>query len=343
MARMATGVSNRLRTLALLAAACGLPAARAAAATCPDAATCSPPADVWVVSTRRLPCIASAPATAALAVERCTDPTCGRWERADLASLLDDPGRPLQIFIHGNRYQPGDAKSQGLQFDRKAAACCPPGPPVRTVIFSWPSEQEGLLLRDGRAKYERAHADGHYLGWLLGRIPADQPLAIVAYSFGALITVEALEDRVAAERSAGGGLYPWTTRSGRTHLVFIAPAVRCDAFAPRGPYRETLAGCDRLTLVINSRDDALRFFPWLDKQVRADALGYVGMPGRWAPPEVEFSASDAAAIVGKNHGLPLYLASPALTRRLAQGALADLGTDAGADVEAAIEPAHTGR
>lgn len=316
-----------LPALVLLVAAAALPPTCAAGPACPPE-TCPPEADIWLVSTRRLPCITSAPATADLAVERCVDPACGRWERADLANLLDDPGRPLQIFIHGNRYEPGEAKSQGLQFDRTMAAGCPAGPAVRTIIFSWPSEQESLLLRDGRAKYARAHADGHYLGWLLGQVPEPQPVAIVAYSFGALITVEALEDRVAAERAAGSGRHPWTTRSGRTNIVFIAPAVRCDAFAPRGPYRETLAGCDRLTLVINSRDDALRFFPWLDRRVRADALGYVGMPHRWVPPEVAFSATDAAALVGRNHGLPLYLAAPSLARRIAVSALTDLGTDA---------------
>lgn len=327
MARNICRFQGRIRGLIVLALAFGLPPARAESLLCPAPAAFPAGGDVWLVSTRRLPRIAAAPATAALAIERCVDPACGRWERADLASLLDDPARPLQIFIHGNRYEPCEAKSQGLQLDRTVAACCPAAPPVRTVIFSWPSVQDGVLLRDGRAKYGRAHADGHYLGWFLGQLPPEQPVAIVAYSFGALITVEALDDLIAAERSGAGSRPPWTTRPGRTNIVFIAPAVRCDAFGPRGPYSETLAGCDRLTLVINTRDDALRFFPWLDKRVRAAALGYVGMPHRWAPPGVEFSATDAAAIVGKNHGLPLYLAAPSLTWRIATAARTDLGTD----------------
>lgn len=323
-----------MRTIALMiVAASGLRLAAAAspalgAGAGPAAACCQTDADVWLVSTRRLPCISAAPAAADLAVERCIDPARGRWERSDLASLTADASRPLLVFIHGNRYEPGEAKSQGLQFVRQAIGCCPTAGPVRTVIFSWPSEQEGLLLRDGRAKYGRAHADGHYLGWFLRHLEPDRPLAIVAYSFGALITLEALEDLVAADAAADAG--GWSGRPGRTHLVFIAPAVRCDALAPRGPYRETLAGCDRLTLLINSRDDALRFFPWIDKRVHADALGYVGMPRRWLPGDIEFLATDAAGIVGKNHGLPLYLASPALTRRIATAALAGLGPDAAA-------------
>jgi hypothetical protein len=35
---------------------------------------------------------------------------------------------------------------------------------------------------------------------------------------------------------------------------------------------------------------------------------------------VEFSAVDGANIIGKNHGLPLYLASPSLTKRLCSAA-----------------------
>lgn len=279
--------------------------------------------DVWTVSTRRLAGVCRLPDAPRFAIERCADPDCCRWEPADLPGLLDDPARPLLVFIHGNRYDTASAKQQGVLLARHCMAACPGSCRPRVVVFSWPSSQQGILLKDGRAKYGRAHADGHYLAWLLGQVPPERPVAIIGYSFGALITLEALEDLVAAERAGRTDLAPWTRRAGRTHLVFVAPAVRCDALAPRGPYAETLACFDRLTLVVNSRDDALKFFPCLDPDVRADALGYVGMPRRWAG-TAEFTATDAARIVGKNHGLPLYLASPTLTRRIASGALESL-------------------
>ena len=279
--------------------------------------------DAWMVSTRRLPGICRLPTAADLAVERCVDADRGRWERSDLERLLDDASRPLLVFIHGNRYESGEAKSQGVLLARHCTAGCPGGCRPRVVIFSWPSAQQGILLKDGRAKYDRAHADGHYLAWFLGRVAPERPVAIVGYSFGALITLEALEDLVAAERAGRADILPWTRRTGRTHLVFVAPAVRCDALAPRGPYAETLACFDRLTLVINSRDDALKFFPWLDRDLRVDALGKVGMPRRWAG-GAEFVATDAANVVGKQHGLPLYLSSPSLSRRIAHGALESL-------------------
>lgn len=274
--------------------------------------------DVWLVSTRHLPGICRLPDSASLVVEQRV--ASGRWERADLGGLLAGD-QPLVIFIHGNRYELADSRQQGVRLARQLEACCPAAGSARTVIFSWPSGQQALLLKDGRAKYERAHADAHYLAWLLGQVEPTRPVAVVGYSFGAIISLGALDDLVAAERSGRGDLQPWIHRSGRTHFVFIAPAVRCDALAPRGPYRDTLECIDRLTLVINSRDDALRFFPLLDRELRIDALGHVGMPRRWLPPEVEFTATEAAAIVGKQHGLQLYLASPALARTIAAGAL----------------------
>jgi len=280
-----------------------------------------PAPDVWVVSSRGLPCTGRLPETVRFRVERLRDDGTA-WERADLAGLLSDPLKPVMVFIHGNRYDHAVARQQGLDLARRADACANRN--LRTVIYSWPSEQQGILLRDGRAKYERAFSEGHYLAWLLGQLEPCRPLAIVGYSYGAIITLEAFEDLAAAERTGRGNVHRWSDRPGPVNVVFIAAAIRCDALAPRGPYRETLAGLDRLTLLTNSTDDALRFFPLLDCGQRAEALGYVGMPRRWMPPEVAFSSVDATNVVGRTHGFPHYLASPALMRRICTGATAGL-------------------
>ena len=280
-----------------------------------------PTADVWVASTRRQPGICRMPRRAALDVERLSGGDRGRWERADLEELLAEPRRPLVVFIHGNRYAAHEARSQGLRLARLIAATCPDADPVRTLVFSWPSEQQGLLLRDVRAKYDRAHADGHYLAWLLSRVEPDRPVAVVGYSYGALVGLVALDDLASAARA---GAPAWAGRPGRTHLVFVVPAVRCDALAPRGPHRAALAGVDRLTLVTNSADHALQFFECVDRSARVEALGTAAMPRRWVPAEVEYSALDAAGVVGSGHPLPLYLDAPALARRITAGAVAGL-------------------
>lgn len=284
--------------------------------------------DVWVVSTRRLPDIGFLPRHVGLDVERLVPGAgCSRWIRSDLSSLLDDPHRPLMIFIHGNRYDAASAKSQGLLLARRVAAARPDDPPARTVIFSWPSSQEGLLLRDSRAKYERSMSEGHYFAWLLGQVEPGRPVAIVAYSYGSLIALEALDNLVAAERAGRSDLQPWIERPARLHLVLVASAVRYDALAPCGEYRSVLGCIDRLTLLNNTRDQALRFFEFIDPDLRTEALGHENMPSRWLPQEIEFEQVDAAAIVGKSHRFPPYLDSSALRQRLARGAVDGLSGD----------------
>jgi len=301
-------------------------------------AACNPRAargdDVWIVSTRRLPSICTVPTAPNLDVQRFVGDGCGprsgrgRWQQADFASLLgpDEHGhvKPLVIFIHGNRYEADEARQQGLLLARHCAAACPDAGPVRTVIYSWPSTQQGILGKDGRAKYERAYSEGRYMAWMLGQIDPDRPVGIIGYSFGALITLEALDDLMQAEHSGRTDLQPWRHRPAQTNLMFIAAAVRCDAFAPRGPYRHTLDCVDRVSLIINPRDKALMFFPLLDRRVGAEALGHTGMPRSWMPEHVEFLAVNAEDIIGKKHGLPLYLASPSLTKRLCSSATCGL-------------------
>ena len=284
--------------------------------------------DVWVVSTRRLPDINCVPTNVTFGVERLTaDATCSRWIQSDLPSLLDDPQRPLMIFIHGNRYDSADAKSQGVLLARRLTACHPKAPATRTVIFSWPSSREGHLLQDSRAKYERSMTEGRYLAWLLGQMDPGRPVAVVAYSYGGLIALEALDHVVGAERSGRSNLQPWLDRPARLHLVLVASAVRQDALAPRGEYRKVLRCVDRLTLLNNTRDNALRFFEFVDPDLGTEALGREHMPSRWMPPEIEFIQVDAAPIVGKSHRFPPYLDSPSLRKRMASGALDGLTND----------------
>jgi len=277
--------------------------------------------DVWVVSTRGLPGVCRMPDQVNFGVQRLRADGAV-WERANPADLFDDSTRPVMVFIHGNRYEHASAMQQGLELARRTALCGGSG--VRTIVYSWPSEQQGILLRDGRAKYERAFLEGHYLAWLLGQFEPGRPLAIVGYSFGAIITLEAFQDLSRSDRPGGVHSGGWRDREAPVNVVFIAPAVRCDALAPGGPYRDAVEHIDRLTLLTNSTDDALRFFRLLERSHRTEALGYVGMPRSWLPAGVPFSSVDAANVVGRTHGFSHYLASPALMRRICTGAAAGI-------------------
>ena len=282
-------------------------------------ACCEP--NIWVFSTRHLPGICCIPEVVNPTVQRYEPEHC-RWLSDDVGSLLSGKG-PLVIFLHGNRYDAWSAKQQGIRLAKRCSFFTSHSVDTQLMIYSWPSQQDGCLLKDGRNKYHRCFTEGHYLAWLLGQIDPERPVVFIGYSFGALITLEALEDLVAAENS-GRPVSPWQHRPGDTRLIFVAPAVRCDAFAPCGKYRETLACVDRVSLTINSRDDALRFFHLLDTRTKVDALGYNGMPRRWMPPEISYSAVDARRIIGREHGFPLYLKSNTLMHRICRDAYSGL-------------------
>jgi hypothetical protein len=285
--------------------------------TCSPAASCRQ-RDVWSVITRGLPDIGRMPTHVNPGVERLDARGC--WQKTDLSGLLENPRQPLLVFIHGNRYDHGSAREQGLLLAARTSATCADAADVRTVIFSWPSDKQGILLRDSRAKYERAVTEGHYLAWLLSQVEPDRPVAIVGYSYGSLVALEALEDLVHAECTGRSDVQTWTDRTAPLHVVLVAAAVRQDAFAPRGPYRETLPCIDRLTVLYNSDDIALRFFEYVDRSLRTEALGHDGMPAGWIPRGIGFSQVDCAEIVGPSHRFKNYLASSTLMRRICSGA-----------------------
>jgi pimeloyl-ACP methyl ester carboxylesterase len=295
--------------------------------TCPAQEVSAQQPDVWVVSTRCLPTTCLIQEDPAFTVERLVPAGQGRhhWELADLGEMLSDPTQPLTVFIHGNRYDSASAKQQGLALSHRISRMSFSDTPVRTVIFSWPSQKQGCLIRDGRSKYQRCYTDAHYLAALLNRVDPRQPVSIVGYSFGALIALEAFEDLCRPD--SGGSpcdLVSLACRPGTVRVVLVAPAVRSDALAPCGPYRESLACVDRLTVIINSRDEALRFFPLLDRHSDLPALGYVGMPRSWVSAKTAFQISDAAPIVGRGHSLTGYLESSTLSSLIATGAVGGL-------------------
>jgi len=109
--------------------------------------------DVWVVSTRCLGGTCNVPETPRFSVEQCVLANGGRcnWQRAELSDMLAEPARPLVIFIHGNRYDAAAAREQGLRLaSRLGGRACAPA--VRTVMCSWPRDQQGVLGQGSRRK-----------------------------------------------------------------------------------------------------------------------------------------------------------------------------------------------
>lgn len=267
--------------------------------------------DVWSVSTRCLPRICHPVADADFLVERRNTPGC--WSQAAVEELSATE-RPVVFFIHGNRYDSAAAKRHAVSLARRLDACRPDAAPVRTIVFSWPSESRGLPLREARDNFIRAESDGHYFAALLSKFPREADIGIVSYSFGSKIALVALDDLLSADSG-------WkAARSGHLGLVLVTPAVRVDSLSPRGRYQAAIRAADRLTIFTNPRDEALRFFPFVDSS-GAPAAGYVGIPSRWVPGEVAFSQIDASPIVGKEHSMQRFIDASTLACQIAAGAI----------------------
>lgn len=298
--------ARRIVAACLAAAVCqlavGIDRIAAAAATCP--------LDVWAVTTR---CGGDAHEH----VQRYAG-NAG-WQPDDAASLFDGGARPLVVLVHGNRYGHDDALRQVIDLARRIATCSPSCPDPRVVVYSWPSEKEGILLGDGRLKYDRARCEADRFATFLGRVEPWRPVGIVGYSYGALVTLGGVEAAVGRGADAGAGR--WSAREGGVHLLLVASAVRGDALAPRGPYHAAARAADRIVLINNSSDRVLRFFPWIDRGFATEALGRVGMPSRWLPAGVEFRQYDAADAVGKAHRFQLYLDAGGVARQMCTGLL----------------------
>jgi hypothetical protein len=149
---------------------------------------------LWVVSTRSLTSDACrAPLDAPkLGIHQLNQ--CGASGRSDCNSLLQSlsSDRQVLIHVHGNRMNPDDAIERGM-FVYKNTVAYADAKPLDFIIFSWPSEQTGILLKDGREKAERTDAEGLYLAWLLREFSArNVRVTLIGFSFGGRVATGAV-------------------------------------------------------------------------------------------------------------------------------------------------------
>lgn len=258
--------------------------------------------DLWIVSSRHLPETCGEPEDPSFRVQ-CLEQH--RWKDASLEELASTTSGPVTFFIHGNRYDPSAARSQGLELARRLSSC---GASGRLIVYSWPSDRDGMPLADAKSKYRRTRSEGLYFAAVLRRIGPTTTVGIVGYSYGATIALHGLQQ-----------LAP-SGRAGHTGLVMVTPAVAAGAVHPLGSLRDSLGAVDQLTILVNSRDEALRFFPFVDPCHQA-ALGFTGLPSRDAPAGIAFRQLDVAQIVGKEHSMEPFLDSHQLSCIIAEGVL----------------------
>ena len=266
---------------------------------------------IWLISTRQLGCGICLDGDPGLLFWRLQN-NC--WQAADLKTFLaaDDPHTPTDFYIHGNANTAEDANDHGFVVYDRLVEHVPNDRPVRFVIWSWPTDPGRHPLQLVRSHAYRADTDAWYLGWLLSRMDRRVPIGLAGYSFGARVATGAIH-------LMGGGellgsalkLDPKAPRP-MIHAVLLAAAEDAAGLSPGAPNGMTIPTVDRMLLVNNGCDSALKHYPLMDRCSRASALGYVGL----ATSDPKIEQCDACNAVGTEHNWELYFCSDCLVARM---------------------------
>lgn len=265
---------------------------------------------LWMISTRHLTANACAANLDQVDFRVTQLDACGNRQSDLLESFLASVSadRPVVIHVHGNRLTEAEASARG-RFVYRRIQCNGACAPMDFVIFSWPSEQRGGLLSDGRYKAGVTEAESLYLATLLHELATRNiPVTLIAYSFGCRVVSGGLH--CLAGGALSGRRLPLEPIVGANFSVgMLAPALQAD-WLDQGRYHGLATqNISRLSILYNSRDAVLKRYWLVDRDRRGLALGYTG-PTRIAPGvdglPIPLTKCDCARYLGLAHNEQEY-------------------------------------
>ncbi len=280
--------------------------------TTPQPAVVCTPIDAWLISTRHLGCTNGAfPATGPALRYWQRDENCGSWQPRTQADFLaaTQEVRETWIAIHGNRETAQDAVNYGSQVTNSLVPGRKSGLPLRTITWSWPSEQIRGLAADVRTKAARTPSESFYLGWLVNQMPSPTPVVFIGHSFGARIGTGAMH-LLAGGALNGYGLAGYDPGRHLSRGIFTASAIHNNWLLPGCPHGRALDQAESILFINNSCDPALKRYRFID-QSRPEAIGYCGAivdAGR----RHKVRQIDACGSVGKTHDANIFMRAGSL-------------------------------
>lgn len=256
---------------------------------------------VWEINSRQLPQCMPVDCHARLAVWQ-LEGSC--WQSSAEEMLVEramhEPMRTV-IYVHGNWMPVNETRTRALMVYRMIAARS--AEPIRFIVFSWPSEQRERPARDVMTKKPLLATSSFYLASFVQRLPAEQPLSILGYSFGGAIVSGSLH-LLAGGDLDGRCLCDQTPRVQPIRVGLAAPAFDQFALGPSGRYSRALEMVDYLHNLYNSRDPILRRFRFFDRDNDPVAAGFAGLSATLAVLPLEANEKieqDDCCSVGRSH------------------------------------------
>jgi hypothetical protein len=263
---------------------------------------------IWLVSTRHLGCFLGGKFHPTFQVWRYEK---GVWQPKTVEDFYAEDSADLvtPLYVHGNRIDAGLASSYGLSFYFEFAGKLDAEPPVRFVIWSWPSDQIRGPLKDVRSKAARSDYEAYYLASFLSRIEPDVRVGLLGFSFGARIVSGAMH-------LAGGGQIFGAALTelpqARFRVAMWAAAEHNYWYQPGQFHDRAIAAADAWFVTINPCDPVLARYQHIDTCGCPVAVGYAGIAGRnLLPPDVNARIEEVnvSNIIGGQHDWRPYLYS----------------------------------
>ncbi|MCA9247926.1 MAG: hypothetical protein KDA42_12445 [Planctomycetales bacterium] len=273
--------------------------------------------DIWYIDTRGSYASCCAEGTPHLRVERFLG-TC-HWAPAEQSEVTSPSARPQGtiVYIHGNRVSSATAKREGLRVYQglKRHAAAEDG--FRFVIFAWPADQIHGQLQDVRVKAARTGAASWHLAHFLERMPGDEPVGLMGYSFGARIVTGSLQLLASGQLGCYVLEHNGPGRSTGVRTVLIASALHSHWLNAGQFHGLAVTQMDRLLLLNNSCDFALKRYHAIERCSNPAALGYVGLSeSRLVDHAAAVEQWNARSVVGRDHSLAPYLCSDCLMSKV---------------------------
>jgi hypothetical protein len=261
---------------------------------------------IWLISSRGV----YSPHASSTNLSYCQRIEGDQWRDESFESFTSPAhdGRPRRtlIYIHGNRTTSEEALTDGLAVYDQTFLQWEDASPVRFVIWTWPSDRIGGEIKDVRTKACYAEQHAFHLARLLTQMREHQQVAIIGYSFGGRLAINALH-LVGGGSVHGYGLETQDRSIPPVNLTLMAPAIRNDCFC--NTKWMGLSKINHLFILYNSKDIYLQFYRLAKFDENHDALGFTGMPCRRRGylNSNQIEQFNAATRVGRDHSYLSYI------------------------------------
>ncbi|HEU5117393.1 MAG TPA: hypothetical protein VFT74_12185, partial [Isosphaeraceae bacterium] len=235
----------------------------------------------WIVSTRDCPQVMGSDPWACLKVLHFDDR--GNLVPVDPSVMLTQTiGHPVFIQVQGSLTTPDVALGGLLWTHTWLQSDGVMRPDTVVIAFDWPSQRVYRSpVRDIEEKGRRAYIAGFHLARFVQGFPAESQVSILGQSYGGRVVPSALH-------LLGGGALNSQDHDPYVRLPALRPDLHVRAIilgaasdhnwlVPGQRLDHVLHGCEGLLNLYNSRDEALRLYPFLRRSGHHHAIGKVGL------------------------------------------------------------------